>query len=228
MTKHVFLIAHFFEYCEKEKEFKGSTLRTYVEAFRPCITWFVVFRVSSEEQFIIPHYQLAGLMAILCTMNKAAGKRIVKDNKSKTVDNSIWTRKYPAGGMPELQNAVSGGMEFVNCIVKKIPLTSRDISSHSINKFLQLMLASLWTNDVNARPKAVSQLRISQFSEMVENKFTLHEDFKTSAKFGYQPIIARGVSIYIMQIYYEHIRPLILTEKSGDYFYLDGMQDFIY
>ena len=222
VQKHFALIASYCQYCEKVREFKGSTIRGYVDAFRVLLKWFVLFRVPADMRFALAHTALIGPIEVLSLVNKAAGKRIVKDAKEKTIQELIFTGNWPVNGLVDLQNAVTGAAGLIHDLLAKAPLTIQDIDTNIYARILQVMTSSIWTFDVNARPKAVGKLRTDQFAELLTDNVAMGTEFKTRSTYGYQPIIARGLCLYVMSFYYDHIRPLVETEDSGDFFFLDG------
>jgi hypothetical protein len=223
IQNHFTLIAKYFQYCEKVLEHKGSTLRGYVDAFRVLLKWYVLFRTKKDVHFPVAHTALMGPMEVLSLISKAAGKRIVKDAKGKTVEEAIFNGNWPVNGMSDVQGAVRGYFGFVHDLLCKTPLTIQDIDTNTYNKILMLMTATLWTNDVNARPKAVADFKVSQFADILTDNVAMGTEFKTRTTYQYQPIIARGLALFILQFYYDHIRPLVENELSGAFFFLDGM-----
>ena len=153
-------------------------------------------------------------MKLIATVRKANKKDIKIAMGDNSIEAMVESRRWPPGGLPDLQRAVENELPWVTVLTKAAtPLT---IASYA--RYMQLMGASLYSFSPQGRVQAVEDFKYGQFRELIREKFVLSNMFKTMTKFGYQPITTNDISSELLSYYVSVIRPKTLCGANDPMF----------
>lgn len=148
---------------------------------------------------------LADLDFIIKRQLKASAKlkRISKRGR-ETVPEMIRKRTWPVNGLRDLQKAVEDNMNWVeNLLVENVP-----IDKHIYDRFLSMLVASIYAFCPNGRLQALADLKESQTNDLETQAFVMSKMFKTQSKYGEQAIILdHHLVLRLLRIYKSMIRP---------------------
>ena len=158
---------------------------------------------------------------LLLKMVKQIQKRVRRQIKAKQSDNSIEAlierQEWPKGGLLELQNAIRSEMDWVYNLARanSIP-TNKTI----YNRYMNLLSASIYCFSCQGRIGAIEDLKFFQGAELLTEGVVLTSKFKTSAKFGYQPVTlpADKASTFLLHFYLTNVRPRTLQARDDPLF----------
>jgi hypothetical protein len=88
------------------------------------------------------------------------------------------------------------------------------------NRFMNLLSASIYCFSCQGRIGAIEDLKFFQGAELLTEGVVLTSKFKTSAKFGYQPVTlpADKASTFLLHFYLTNVRPRTLQERDDPLF----------
>lgn len=154
-------------------------------------------------------------------MVKQILKRVRKEIKIQQSENSIEAlierKEWPKGGLLELQNAIRYEMDWVYNMARANSLpTNKSI----YNRYMNLLSASIYCFSCQGRIGAIEDLKLHQGKELLKDGVVLTSKFKTSSKFGYQPVTLPPdkVSTFLLQYYLMNVRPNYLQEHDDPLF----------
>lgn len=154
-------------------------------------------------------------------MVKAIQKRVRRQIKVKQSENSIEAlierKEWPIGGLLELQNAIRNEMDWVYTLARG---HSTPTNKSIYNRFMNLLSASIYCFSCQGRIGAIEDLKFYQGSELLTEGVVLTSKFKTSAKFGYQPVTLPSdkASTFLLQFYLMNVRPRTLQQREDPLF----------
>ena len=154
-------------------------------------------------------------------MVKQIQKRVRKQIKAKQSDNSIEAlierQEWPKGGLLELQNAIRFEMDWVYTLARA---NSTPTNKTIYNRFMNLLSASIYCFSCQGRIGAIEDLKFFQGAELLTEGVVLTSKFKTSAKFGYQPVTlpADKASTFLLHFYLTNVRPRTLQARDDPLF----------
>ena len=148
---------------------------------------------------------LADLDFIIKRQLKASAK--LKRNSKRgreTVEEMIKKRTWPVNGLRDLQKAVEDNMEWVeSLIVENVP-----VDKHMYDRFITMLVASIYAFCPNGRLQALADLKESQTNDLDTQAFVMSKMFKTQSKYGEQAIILdHWLVLRLLWIYKSMIRP---------------------
>ena len=137
-----------------------------------------------------------------------------KENPPKTMEAVVAARNLPSGTVDEMWSTLQGA------VTKKLPtlapIPPLQVASQFYNWVLGLCCASLYVFAPQGRIHAISTILLRQFEDMKRDGHTLSSSFKTSQRYGYQPIIASPESLQAMEYYINYIRPAAVMQSGKD------------
>lgn len=106
----------------------------------------------------------------------------------------IADKKWPAGGLEELQGYVESCFEWA----RQVGADGIDaVSAQDYMRFMQVMIAAMYVFFPQGRPQGFSDMRYRQMEQVRSNSTTtaLTQVFKTSAIYGHQPVTVPKVTL---------------------------------
>ena len=138
------LLPKYYMHLKEAFLFKASTIIDHNENFQVLVHWYAVYRVQKDLYFVDPS-QLYTVNLIIKSMRKMfARERKIQEATSKdnTIEGLVNSRKWPVGGLQELNDAVVGQMEWA----KRLCVKGSIITLSVFNLFMQLFMSSLFTS----------------------------------------------------------------------------------
>ena len=89
-----------------------------------------------------------------------------------------------------------------------------EITEALFNRVLQLVIVQMYVTSPQGRPEGIETLRLAHIEEWREKHYALNTQFKTSATFGYQPVILAAAVVPLLQVYLNILRPSVLPPNA--------------
>jgi len=128
------------------------------------------------------------------------------EKTTKNPETIIASRKYPIGGLKELQSLLNSDLDYFNSWCEQ---SREHFPSQSIYKYLLgFVLASLWVYSPNGRAGAVEDITLIEANELINSLSVGSTRFKSSTKHKIQPLILQDEkAVHIMRNYVDCLRP---------------------
>lgn len=201
------------EYCAYLKDVCGHrpfTIRNYLEHISKFLEWFVLYRKGDFKRMHSRH--LDAMKKLIKRIRHQNNKDIKVSMSSNTIETLIEQRKWPSGGLKELQTAIENEICWVNKLSQPIS------TQKSYNRFMQVLCSAAYCFSPQGRCGAYDDLKYGQRESLVDNGYVLSSKFKTRSKFGYQPITSNKVFEKLLKFYIERIRPKRLQDDNDPLF----------
>ena len=131
---------------------------------------------------------------------------MVKNDKGDhSVESMIAQRKWPAGGLTELQDIILSQLPWAERLSDQ---SATSIAKAVYDKFMQLMSAAIYCFSPQGRIAAVMALRFGQREELLTCGFVMSSTFKTFSTFGKQPVTCSKLLQKLLFVYIKIIRPV--------------------
>ena len=195
------------------KKLLPGTVADHLEDIHKIFCWFVVFSSFNLE----PKLTFSDLGTVkfkIAEIQKTLRLQEARRQDKKTMQTMIQTRQLPEGRdtFEQLQNL----QRIVQQEAVKMQDVMKPISPKIYKHFLGLVVASLYVFCPQGRIHGPESIEMVQVSEMLEIGHTMTEKFKTSVKYGYQPIMIEPFSKSLIETYLEHYR----SESSNPYLFI--------
>jgi hypothetical protein len=130
-----------------------------------------------------------------------------KDKSTKNPDEIIKSRKFPIGGLKELQSLLNSDLNYFSYWCEN---SQSNFPSQTVYKYLLgFVLASLWVFSPNARAGAVEDITLVEAKELINSLSIGSTKFKSSTKHKIQPLILQDEkAVGILRNYIDHLRPV--------------------
>jgi hypothetical protein len=159
----------------------------------------------------------AALIVFAKQRKNAGGKKRKEIRSSHTVDKLLEAKKWPAGGMRELQDI----------LLKKQPSVDRIINRAIADEMVALsdlvfvnnwVISMLFLLNPQGRQKAITALSVDNLPELMADGLTTSSEFKTQLTYGYQAITCNALTLKYLALYVKYFRPLLLVHNSAPCF----------
>jgi hypothetical protein len=130
-----------------------------------------------------------------------------RDKTTKNPEAIIASRKFPIGGLKELQSLLDSDLDYFYSWCAQ---SQSHFPSQTIYKYLLgFILASLWIYSPNARARAVENITLLEAKELIRSLSYGSTKFKSSNKHKIQPLILQDAkAVGILRNYLDHLRPM--------------------
>jgi hypothetical protein len=108
-----------------------------------------------------------------------------------------------------VKSKVSWAEQWVAELTSSSSLSAMEQANYK--QFTQLLLSSFYTTGVQGRPFAIEKMTLEAGIVLMNDGVAFSTEFKTHAKYGYQPIMASKVTGRLLKLYLCHVRPIILN-----------------
>ena len=143
-------IEKYYDYLRSSLRFKPSTIYNANEELEEMIEWFCCFRKGRyTDQWAVRESDLFSLRVVI----KKSRKQLARERKyvaaidsSNTVAELVASKKWPVGGLAELNDAVLGQMDWARSVAKQF---GQQQDRRIYQMFIELLLASLYTGNLS-------------------------------------------------------------------------------
>lgn len=198
-------LLEFADYLEKKRLLAPATIRNYVSDIVWCCHWACVYAPADLKQ---PTHILEGIKQVAKDIRSLQNKKQRHVGSELTMAKLVETRHAPAGGIPELQEAVNSKLSWAESLRKE------DIDDITYKKFMQLFYASVLVSSPQGRLSGILDMSIDQAPQLMEEWFATSTMFKTNTKYGYQPVTMGHASHFLLSLYLKHYRPQVCTKRD--------------
>ena len=208
------LLSDYVTYLEMQLELKSSTIVGILTEIVKTSTWFVLFYQPTNPAFVIQQGELTGILAVIKALRRNYRREMTKNKVSATISNITYDMQLPAASsaleqLQKLQQCIVKSLPRFNFIeqqcANKSPLEVFDKNTYE--NFLRMLFASMYVFSAQGRVSAIQNLTYQDGETLYSKKEILTSKFKTSAKYGFQPIVLANVAIRLYDFYWLRLRP---------------------
>jgi len=219
------LIASYVDHLLQTKNRTPATVLHTLNDIKKGVIWFLSFRDEGliDDSLSINRGDIDALFHVIKAISRHLTKVIRRDrssNDKNTLSGMVFQRHLPTTGLKGLIENLRQQLEWTNAFIEKIKSDSECfmvLDKDMYDMFMQTLFASLYVFSPQGRVGAIAELNCKQGLEMLKYGYTQSNAFKTSATYGYQPVLIADVSATLLHDYIMYLRPRITgiaTETS--------------
>jgi hypothetical protein len=140
-----------------QKRFKRSKLYFCINIFCPCN---LISYIGHIKRYDI-------VKKMMKTSQKTLGRDIRQASSDNTIDALIERRRWPPGGLRQLQKAIEDELVWVQAVIN----TGAQVVFQAYNKYLQLMVSSAYCFSPQGRVGAIEDLKFGNYVLILINVF---------------------------------------------------------
>lgn len=185
------------DYLEAVDLFAPTTVVHHMLALRRVLRWYTRAREPSEGHPSVREVDSPnafGILADLITDAKRANRH--RQSKRSTHEEQLRLRRIPEFGLADLHRAVVEDWER-----PVVPTQPADLSKGVYDAHLGHMYSGMYTTSVQGRVGGFGSLQLKDASTMLTESCALSSTFKTSSKFGYQPVMASKLTKEMLEAF---------------------------
>ena len=198
------LLSQYYEYLAEVLKYKASTIMNHNNDLQYFLNWFIVFRYDSVYSITPP--ELHSINVVIRSTRKLYAKQRKSEVAAKpnSIEELIAMREWPPNGISDLYEAVCQEISWLESV-----LLNGSVNKTTYELFMELLYAALYSTSAQGRQLALELIQVKALGEMLRSDATFGDKFKTSGKYGLQPIILSETSKYLLRIYMHHFRPVV-------------------
>jgi hypothetical protein len=195
----------FYRYLLKIKLLQPATICHYNLDISALLNWFVVFRHDRNAIFTLQYTDLYAVNKVTAGAGKLYNKlkKRVQAKRPSCIEDLVAAGRWPAGGMKDLYDAVLSQLEWLRNVVDGGTVITKDI----YNLFTQLLSASMYVGCVQGRIGAIQDMLLQEVKKLFTEEYVLSKDFKTSDRFGLQPVTVSNIFLQLLETFLSYFRP---------------------
>ena len=151
-----------------------------------------------------------------CLSNAGKGaKRKVKRGsrlKDTTIETAVKDRKFPPGGLVQLQASLKTEADRIILLFSAASMP--ELHETLYKNVLEVIICAFYCFSVQGRVGAFELFNMANYRELVAKTWTLSRHFKTQGTHIYQPILADPLTLELVVMYFEKIRPHICPPNT--------------
>ena len=199
ITTHYDVLMRYAIHLQENRLRKPSTIKNHVFEVMAACKWYCL--MSAEGRSSAPQNALVAISYIASAVNKVERKREKKHRCELTMAGKANLRRWPIGGLQQLQRAVHDRFEWASNLH-----TDRLLEKDEYICFMQLMFAAFYVCGVQGRVSGISSLKYEQGLELLQNGHAFSTAFKTCSAWSYQPVMLTAVTARLLRMYIDWIR----------------------
>ena len=149
VLKRFQILTKYYKYLRETLRFQPSTVYNLNEEIFVLLNWFAIFRVSRDDQFAVQPADLYAVNLVIVAMRKFYSKerrRLSCKSVNNTVEGLMAAKKWPRGGLKELDDATESQMQWARDTCENNPASLRDPTVY--NYFMQLLAGKIYTGSL--------------------------------------------------------------------------------
>lgn len=203
-TDYMLLELYVDKYLISLKQQSPSTIINKLHYFNNIIKWFILYRDYNQEYFPVTYENCRCFFDLSASIRKYEKKKEKANRSGKDdINQLIYERKLPSGGLQELYNCCYDKMNWARSIIER-PIKSIDKTIYI--QFTQLLYSSIYVCAVQGRISGLHDMKYCQGDELLKKGFAMSRVFKTQSKYGFQPVAVAKESMELLKIYINHVR----------------------
>lgn len=175
-----------------------STVKNHILEIINCCEWFTFYAPGDSRLNI---EALAGIKHVAKAVRRSQRRKQKRTRSHSTMASEVNDRRMPAGGLAQLQAAVEARMTWA------LNMCSENIDKQTFKTFMCLLYAALYVFSVQGRQSGVMDMTYQQGWELLRRGYSTSTQFKTASKWQLQPVTLSEVSMRLLSLYLQHIRP---------------------
>jgi hypothetical protein len=209
ITSKYHILGDYGAYLENVKKRKASTIQAYLNDILHFSNWFV-FHSNVAKAYPISAVDMTAFKDVVSKMRTSANKAKKQQNSEKTIENAVFEGKLPSGGLQELQEIVNSEIPWARQMVLNY------VDKEAYTKFMELFFSALYVFSIQGRLSGIADVKYGQRTLLLDNKYVMSTNFKTSSTYGYQAITISDESKELLLLYLCHLRIKIVKTSEDD------------
>lgn len=187
--------------------FAPGTIKIHIMIILNSLQWFIfaaprIHRMHMEA--------LASIRQVAKVVYNMQLKRAKILRAHRTMVGQVLSRRMPAGGLQQLQEAVNTRVPWAESLVGEL------LNKSMYKLFMSTLFAALYVYSVQGRLGGVASMKLRQGRELIIGGFSNSTEFKTAQKYKYQPVTMNEVALLLFTLYMEHFRPQVQKGVAQD------------
>ena len=200
---------------KSDKPLASSTIRNYLFSIRNGGIWLYMSENVSEFG-VTQHCMQSAEHIIKCYSNRYQQDALKQRSMTKN-DVEKWVRegKIPQHGMSDIQRVVQGKISLMRSICRN----AQHVSRADYTRFVGFTVASLYAYAAQGRIAGICAMTTECAEELLSVGTTGVHEFKTSRRYGIQPISTDSNGQEAIKMYLQYLRPDAIKRgiKANEY-----------
>ena len=218
-------IVTYMDYCSEVDGYQPCSLTVRLDDLSNFIHYVMLYETCIPHDFVAANGSIKQYRTLLKKMQSN------EDKKNKSAEAILSARKFPAGGLAQLQSIMDSDLNYFESRCEQFQFLTppRDIYLELIG----YVFASLWVYSPQARAAAIETLSLSDGTELVKSRSVGSSHFKSVATHKVQPLILQDEkAVKIVQNYIDILRPTsthpqLFLQYNGKPFQQGAMSQYI-
>jgi hypothetical protein len=196
-------------YLQNQKQLAPTTIVSYIADILFCCEWLTFFAPHAIRSTV---NNIGGIDKVAENIRLAQSKIKRRSRSEISEESKIRHRLLPEGGLAELQAKVMA----IIVVFRALP-NMHNLDAVSYRRFMALLFATIYLFSPNGRQSGLQDMRLGQVPQVKQRGFATSRVFKTNHKYGLQPLTFSEVSLEMLILYVDVVRPQVaLTHPSQD------------
>ena len=193
-------IVSYMDYCAEVDGYQPCSLTVRLDDLSNFIHYVTLYEASVSHNFIAAHESIKQYRKLLKKMQAN------EDKKKKSAEAILAARKFPVGGLAELQSIMDSDMSYFESRCEQFRYSSPPQGIYT--ELIGYIVASLWVYSPQARAAAIETLSLSDGIELLNSRTFGSSHFKSAATYKVQPLILQDENaVKIIKNYIDILRP---------------------
>ena len=218
-------IVTYMDYCSEVDGYQPCSLTVRLDDLSNFIHYVMLYETCIPHDFVAANGSIKQYRTLLKKMQSN------EDKKNKSAEAILSARKFPAGGLAQLQSIMDSDLNYFESRCEQFQFLTppRDIYLELIG----YVFASLWVYSPQARAAAIETLSLSDGIELVKSRSVGSSHFKSVSTHKVQPLILQDEkAVKIVQTYIDILRPTsthpqLFLQYNGKPFQQGAMSQYI-
>ena len=193
-------IVSYMDYCADVDGYQPCSLTVRLDDLSNFIHFVTLYEASVSHDFIAAHESIKQYRKLLKKMQAN------EDKKKKSAEAILAARKFPVGGLAELQTIMDSDMSYFESRCEQFLDSSPPQGIYT--ELIGYVVASLWVYSPQARAAAIETLSLSDGIDLLKSRSIGSSNFKSVASYKVQPLILQDEkAAKIIKLYIDILRP---------------------
>jgi hypothetical protein len=193
-------IVTYMDYCSEVDGYQPCSLTVRLDDLSNFIHFVTLYEASLSHDFIAAHESIRQYRKLLKKMQAN------EDKKKKSAEAILAARKFPVGGLAELQTIMDSDMSYFETRCEQFLDSSPPQGIYT--ELIGFVVASLWVYSPQARAAAIETLSLSDGIDLLKSRSIGSSNFKSVASYKVQPLILQDEkAAKIIKLYIDILRP---------------------
>jgi hypothetical protein len=204
-SKHYNLLSKYGHYLETIRGFTAGTILQHFYSIVEVVKWAAYFQQDHADQIDLKRFEY-----LLKAVTKAYNKKLNSTKTLKDMEVIVSHRRMPAGGLKSLMQCTFNDINVANEIMDNVHAINKD----SFQTFMSILFSLMYVGAPQGRVGGLASLNYKHRDGLITKGYTLAKEFKTRAKYGYQPVLLPPECLPLFLGYVNQIYPIVMKMNN--------------